>query len=311
MPDTKISDADLDEWADGAVAPLVNPDKLNIVQFEPPPPLAAYVTQLYYFRCEESEIRDMQPAALGHLVFRLRGNGKLRFADGHVDGMHAAMLFGPCSAAAEFRLSGPFHNFGLALSPLGFVALTGKPAYKYADRLIDAADIFGSEIDRLALKLQDGAAKKQMSPLQMVEAISDFLLPHARSVKEEHIRLIVAVSQWLSASLDPQIEDLLAALPDMSRSKITRQMRRYYGATPKPLMRKYRALRAASHLVDPDCTPKLRREIEALFFDQPHMIREIRHFTGRTPKALDGDDARILRMWLSKENYRNLDAYPG
>ena len=59
-------------------------------------------------------------------------------------------------------------------------------------------------------------------------------------------------------------------------------------------MRKYRALRAASVLVDANCTPDLRAKVESLFYDQPHMIREIRQFAGRTPGALDGDDAESL-----------------
>ncbi|MEE9434241.1 MAG: helix-turn-helix domain-containing protein [Sphingorhabdus sp.] len=296
---------------DGAADHFTDPEKLNIVQFAPPADLAPYVTQLYYFRCEERDIRDMQPAALGHIVFKLRGEGELHFADGRSAKIHPVILFGPASEAAEFRLKGPYHNFGLALSPLGFVALTGKAAHEYADRLIDAAEIFGSDIDRLALRLQDGARQGIMRPADMVRAISEFLLPRAKPVKPDHVAVILAVGNWLSSSLEPDVEDLLAELDDMSRSKVTRLMRHYFGAAPKPLMRKYRALRAASHLVDPETSRELRAQVESLFYDQPHMIREIRHFTGRTPKALDGDDAKILRMWLSKDNYRDLDAHPG
>ena len=82
-------------------------------------------------------------------------------------------------------------------------------------------------------------------------------------------------------------------------------------ASPKQLMRKYRALRAATVLCDPEAPPGLRTKVESLFYDQPHMIREIRHFTGRTPGALDSDDTKILRVWLSKDNFRQLEAYPG
>ena len=96
----------------------------------------------------------------------------------------------------------------------------------------------------------------------------------------------------------------------MSRSTAARLITRYFGSAPKPLMRKYRALRAASLLVDPACTPELRTKVESLFYDQPHMIREIRQFAGRTPGALDGDDAKILRLWLSKDNYRDIETFP-
>ena len=76
-------------------------------------------------------------------------------------------------------------------------------------------------------------------------------------------------------------------------------------------MRKYRALRAATLLCDPDATSEMRARVESLFYDQPHMIREIRQFAGRTPGTLDGDDTKILRIWLSKDNYRDIETFPG
>jgi AraC-like DNA-binding protein len=296
----------------GAVATFntTDPDKLTILQFVPPPALAPYVTQIYFFACEERFIRDFQPAALGHLVFFLRGGGELRFNDGHINPLHGVSLFGPCTAAAEFSLNGPFLDFGLALSPLGFVALTGKAASSYADRLVDAAEIFGSEITVLGKKLCEGYANGSMAHIDLVHEITDFLLPYARNIPASHIGLIQIVAAWISSEFDPDI-DLLYSKLNMSRSTATRLITRYFGSPPKPLMRKYRALRAASHLCDPACPAELRTKIEALFYDQPHMIREIRHFTGRTPGSLEGDDSKILRMWLSKDNYRDLEADPG
>jgi AraC-like DNA-binding protein len=144
----------------------------------------------------------------------------------------------------------------------------------------------------------------------MVEQTTAFLLPFLKPVPASHIELIQTVSRWISSEFDPDVEALFAKLTQ-SRSTATRIIRNYFGASPKQLMRKYRALRAATLLCDPDATPEMRTRVESLFYDQPHMIREIRHFTGRTPGALDSDDTRILRVWLSKDNFRQLEAYPG
>jgi AraC-like DNA-binding protein len=285
-------------------------DKLEILQFAPPADLAPFVTQIYFFRCDEDFVRDFQPAALGHLVFFLRGGGELRFQDGHVDPLGTASVFGPCMAAAEFALNGPFLDFGIALSPLGFVALTGQPASAYADRLVNATELFGDDITVLAARFREGFHTGEMRHGDLVREVSLFLLSRARAVPVSHVQMILTVSKWISSEFDPDVSALYASL-SMSRSTATRLIVKYFGTSPKQLMRKYRALRAASHLCDPGCSDALRAKIESLFYDQPHMIREIRHFTGRTPGALDGDDAKILRMWLSKDNYRDLDAYPG
>lgn len=289
---------------------LVRPTQIDVAQFVPPPLLQPYVTQIYHFRCSEPRIRDAQPAALGHLAFFVRGQGTLQFADGKVYDSTPASLFGPGMAHAEFDIAGPFEDFGLALSPLGFVALTGKAAYSYADRMVDAAELFGDGIAKLALRFQSMRAAGTISVREMVEEVSAFLQPFIRPVPPSHIALIRTVSDWISSEFDPDVESLFAKI-DKSRSTATRIIRTYFGASPKQLMRKYRALRAATVLVDPQADPALRARVESLFYDQPHMIREIRHFTGRTPGALDSDDTKILRIWLSKDNFRQLEAYPG
>jgi AraC-like DNA-binding protein len=288
----------------------IAPDKFEVVQFTPPAGLIPFVTQIYYFRSDELQIRDCQPAALGHLMFFLRGSGQVQFQNGESVSVSGAMQYGPGLGSAQFALGGPVHILGFALSPLGFGALTGKPASQFADRAVPAAELFGGEIDELADAFSAGFREGSLRIVEMIDKATAFLLARCRPVAPAHVAMIRAVINWLSSDLDPDVETLYEPL-DMSRSTAARLITRYFGSAPKPLMRKYRALRAASILVDPNCTPELRAKVESLFYDQPHMIREIRQFAGRTPGALDGDDSRILRMWLSKDNYRDIETFPG
>lgn len=306
----KADGAPVIETLPEAANDYTDPGKMDFVQFAPPAELAPYVTQIYFFRCEEAHIRDRQPAALGHLVLLLGGTGSLRFQDGHSDILQPASIFGPGLASAEFTFDGPLYDLGFALSPLGFVALTGKPANAYADRAVPASELLGPEIDLLVAKFARGHADGSMRMAQMIDEATAFLMSRVRPVRPGHVAMIRTVTGWLSSDLDPDVEQLYAQL-SISRSTAARLIARYFGSAPKPLMRKYRALRAASILCDPACTPELRNRVESSFYDQPHMIREIRQFAGRTPGALDGDDAKILRIWLSKDNYRDIDTYPG
>jgi AraC-like DNA-binding protein len=311
MQDSQLAAAQAADQADkGPERIFVSPDKIDIAHFTPSAALAPFVTQIYFFRCDEVQTRDRQPAAPGHLMLFLCGSGEVQFQSGKSISVAGAMQYGPGLASAEFVLDGPAHILGFALSPLGFGALTGKPANQFADRAVPAFDMFGSEIDRLAANFSAGHDNGSMRIADMVEQTTAFLLKQVRAVPPAHVAMIQAVINWLSSDLDPDVENLYPQL-GMSRSTAARLITRYFGSAPKPLMRKYRALRAASILVDPNCTPELRAKVESLFYDQPHMIREIRQFAGRTPGALDGDDARILRMWLSKDNYRDIETFPG
>lgn len=283
-------------------------DMMEVVNFVPPPALAPFVTQIYFFRCDQDRVRDLQPAALGHLVFLLRGTGTLQFQDGHVDAVTKAAVIGPGLGAAEFDIEGPLHDLGFALSPLGFVALTGRPANHYVDRAVPASTLFGPEIDALMDGFIAGHAAGTMRLSQMVDEVAAFLLSRLKKVPASHVHLVQTVIAWLSSDFDPDVEQLYAQI-DMSRSTTVRLITKYFGSAPKQLMRKYRALRAATIMVDPSASDQMRSEVESVFYDQPHMIREIRQFAGRTPGALDSNDAKVMRLWLSKDNYRDIESF--
>lgn len=288
----------------------LSPDSMKVTQFVPPAALAPFVTHVYFFRYEEKHLTDQLPAALGQLVFLLKGSANLQFQGGHSDPVTGATVIGPGLGAAQFTFDGPFYDLGFALSPLGFVALTGRPANQFADRAVPASELFGPEIDTLAQTITTGFADGTMRLSQIVDEVTRFLLMHLRPIPNSHIQMIQTVNGWISSDFDPDVDQLYTKL-DMSRSTAARLITKYFGCAPKPLMRKYRALRAATIMVDANATTEMRSQVESSFYDQPHMIREIRQFAGRTPGALDSNNAKVMRLWLSKENYRDIESFLG
>lgn len=300
-------DADRKDAPSASATPV---EKISVARFAPPPDLAPYIWQFYHFRCDETHVQGSQPAALGHLSFLIEGEGGLTFSDRHFDPIQPATIMGPGLEAAKFMFRGPFENFGLALTSLGFVALTGKSAADYADRVVAAETLIDPAVLELAERFRAGRRDGNLQPPEMVAQLSEFLRTAMRKVPDRHVRLIAMVTAWVWSDLNPDVGTLYKQLP-VSRSTASRLIAHYFGSSPKLLACKYRALRAAAVLVDPQATDAMRTWVESVFYDQPHMIREIRQFTGCTPGALDGHDARFLRLWLSKDNFRSANAYPG
>ncbi len=88
------------------------------------------------------------------------------------------------------------------------------------------------------------------------------------------------VDRWLGMNPVPPLDTLLADT-GFSRRHVERKCKALYGMSPKTLARKVRALRAAAAIAR---TADLRDDfLEYGFYDQPHMIREVKHFTGLTP----------------------------
>jgi AraC-like DNA-binding protein len=88
------------------------------------------------------------------------------------------------------------------------------------------------------------------------------------------------VDRWLMMRPIPLIGALLADTR-LSRRQVERNFKTLYGKSPKSLARRARARHAVNAIAaNPEAADDI---VEYGYYDQSHMIREIKHFTGKTP----------------------------
>lgn len=291
---------DIDDPSDS----LTSPALMSLEYIAPPQGLEGFVTTFYHFRCDECEIRDVQPAAVGHVIVFLAGKGSVRFASGRTDPSHRISLLTPCNAAASIDVEGPFHCVGAVLSPLGWASLTGLHAGEWSDRLLAARDILGGAIDPLGERIIEDY-REGADPAELCRRLGAFLLARLKPINTRHAALMQAVAGWLGSGFDPPLDNLFAASAYSPR-QTQRLVERYFGLPPRELRRKYRALRVVAVLGQPDVPVETIAALTDHFYDQSHMIREIRHFVGRTPKQLSGGEDTILSAATGIRNYREV-----
>lgn len=283
------------------------PQALFQLDYIPPTEaLTSFVTTFYHFRCDETQIRDVQPAAVGHVLVFLQGEGDMIFENGRRDHSAQVSLLTPCSRAAPIEVDGPFHCIGAALSPLGWAALTGLNAAGWSDRLVPASDILGPDIAALGAQMQADYCAGRRSGEVLCGDLARFLVPLLRPVNPRHAALIRRVADWLGSAITPPIDDLIEG-SGYSARQLQRLCERYFGLPPLRLVRKYRALRVVALLGQPDLPDEDVAALVDHFYDQSHMIREIRTFAGRTPGRLIGDDSSILNALLDVRNFREIN----
>ncbi|TKD52021.1 helix-turn-helix domain-containing protein [Sphingomonas baiyangensis] len=263
--------------------------------------VAPYVSTFYYYRCDDAVVEGVERADVGQIRFMLKGHGALRFPGGHVEPSCPVMVSGPGTGAASWRVEGPFHCFGMALRPVGWGALIGIPADERADHVTDGVAVFGQE----AAALYDALATCDGGVEAMVALAEPFIVRYARPLPIAHQQLCEAVRIWLANPLPQPVAALYASLA-ISPRQTERLVNRYFGAPPKLLERKFRALHAAAALLDGADAA----DIAGAFYDQSHMIREIRHFTGHTPGALATRIDPLLALTLQPQAFNEL-APPG
>jgi AraC-like DNA-binding protein len=262
--------------------------------FAPPEHLRAYLGALYIFTVTADHYADVTRADVPQLRFMIEGGGHYHFQDGTVMETPPVCLLGPTMGATRFALDRPAHVLGVSLLPAGWVALLGGDASVMADRLSDPVAQRGGEHSFLLQQLRGMTDVEEMAG-RVFEVLAE-QVALAPPLPPGVWHMLEAIDGWLMGEGSPRIE-ALAEATGLSTRQLARLCNRYYGAPPKLLARKYRALRCSARIA-------LDREDwqtlcdDGVFYDQSHLIREIKHFIGFTPHQLLTEPSAVAQLTL-------------
>lgn len=247
--------------------------------------LTPFISSFYRFAYEGGPKAELERADRAQFRFYLRGENEYRFADGNIDKGHPVTIVGPTSGHCSTYSPGNVTVFGWGITPAGWASLMGPDAQKWANRAFDARMIFGDPImDLHAALIQCNTLSDQVALAETAAA------EIYKNVDTAPFEFTSKVDHWLSSSYDPVIADLIFAT-GLSIRQLERNTRRFYGLPPKKLARKYRALRAAHILANEGALDG--SDMEFVFYDQSHLIREVKQFTGLTPSELKSGASQL------------------
>jgi AraC-like DNA-binding protein len=249
------------------------------MRYSPPPEhLGDRISSLYEMYKEGTLFDEIERADRPQLRIMLSGQGIYEFPGGAQDPAHMITLIGPTSGPVRSYGEGPVHVVGAGLLPPAWVTLLGGAAERWIDRALDARDLFGTRAEHLR---RDILAAPTIEDRFVV--LCAFVEEMTRATDPDQIAFTRMVDNWLIESIDPQVETLVAR-SGLSMRQLERQAKRYYGLPPKTLARKYRALRVAAALARGENLNETG--LTDSFYDQSHLIREVKRFAGLTPKQI-------------------------
>lgn len=263
---------------------------------QPAPELAPYVSAYYYVFFDYPLIEDFERADVGYLRLMFSGHGHYNYPGGHRDPDAPVMILGPATTTASYSITGPLDSFGCVLLPEFWGGIVDAGADAYANRARDGIPALGPEALTLFEKMKGLKDVEAMG--RMMDA---FLLPRIRKIPDDQRAVIGKIGDWLSCLPIPAPERLYDACEHSPR-QVMRLANRYFGAPPKMLARKFRALRTASRIIGTKGpVPDMLADEYA---DRAHMNREIKHFTGMTPRNLQVNSNPIMQVTLHPDNFR-------
>lgn len=253
----------------------------------------------YEFIADVPTFEDDERADFAQVRFLIKGEGVYTFADGHEAVAPKIQIVGPTTGPTHSSVKGPIHLFGVGVLPAGWAQLVDIDASLLVNRVIDATEMFGDAATDAYAAIC--AAESLDHRVRIGHHLAEGLAKRDAAASTEFTKL---VDSWLGSSPSPDVEDLVRAC-GVTRRQVERNCKRYYGAPPKVLARKYRALRAAIALA------KGESNAEALlaegFYDQSHLIREIKAFTGVTPKKFTEDLPTLAQLVMKRTEIEGLN----
>ncbi len=254
--------------------------------------LRDYVSVYYVVEFKEESFEDIERAALAQLRFSLHGGGTVHFARGKSYPMSGVSIVGPTSTAIRYVTNSPYRMFGMGLLPAGWGLLTDTPANTVRDSVVEADSI----IKGVSAYMPQLQAMSQSA--DMAKLADEVLTPLVADAKPELLAFTSIIDTWLASNTSPELDDL-RGMTGLSTRQLARKVNHFYGTPPKYLSRKYRALRAARILAENDEDD--HDYLYDAFYDQSHMIRELKLFTGTTPAKL-GSNFSLLAPLIDKRS---------
>lgn len=273
--------------------PAPNPPGLtDLTYFPPPTALRDRFGPAYLFTADHPVITDVTRADFPQLRFMLRGMGDYHFHDGKSARTPECCLLGATLGATKMIVDGPLQAFGVSILPLGWMGLGLEDADRLADGVADMVMLFGPESGEMLVRFRD-----LDNPEEAAEQLWAFLEARLKPVPPAVGAFVTLCDAWLAGESSPRVEALVEAT-GLSARQVARLANRLYGAPPKYLARKFRALRCAAELgLDHQGWMEM---VEDAFYDQSHFIREIKHFIGFTPHQLKTDPSPVARLTLQR-----------
>lgn len=254
----------------------------------PPAEAAALVHTFYIIETGGGHIEEAIPAYSAQLLIIVRGQIHFTFADGHTETSSTVFFNAPQMRSAASVLEGPVLQIGASITHASWQRLANLPADKVHDRLIPAAAVLTAEqiakLEHAAAECREG----RITPEELCTSLTAVIAAGPYTLRPDHEAVVAAILHWLASGFDPALSDLYASV-SVSPRQVQRICRRFFGVAPGQVLKRFRALRAAMLLAQPDADPELHDQLMATFFDQAHLIRDIRRYTGRTPTQYRGE----------------------
>ena len=250
--------------------------------YAPAPKLLPFLRRYYIFDAALPATFELEDFLLADNAFvRVLIEGDWAWwDDGRWVELRGPLLFGANSRAMKVRVRGPFSVASFAIRPSAWTSLFEAPANDFADRIVPLAEGWGdaasAALVRNIAETRDDAAYVAAMEMAVVEQLE--------RIGRNQVDPVLASFEAIARNDSTIRVEEAAQLLGLSPRQLERRCLAGFGLSPKSVLQRCRFLDMAAAIRGQSATDEA--ELAALrFFDQSHLNREFRRYTGMTPGA--------------------------
>ncbi len=250
-------------------------ESFNIIK--PSQTLTPYVKHYWILKISDAPVISERVVATGFmsLIFH---RGQRMFSSAEDDLQPRSFVCGLSTKYTDLSSSRQVDMIVVVFRPYGIRAFFDIPANEFGEKCVSISDIGDKSLpeleDRLFYQTDDKAC---------VSLIEQFLMKRLQSkVNYNYKRIVASVNEINNQSL-ANIKSL-AGVACLSPKQFTRVFSDNVGSNPKEYIRIIRFQRALFVLQNNTDISMTQLAYECGYYDQPHLIREFKSFSGYTPK---------------------------
>lgn len=255
------------------------------IYFQPHPALAEFVECIcimgHDFETSDflSPIYTFMPSHTRYLCFYLEDCVAVKKQKGHFETRSRSLIIGPQIAPVTMDLGKKHAQIIVILKPCGLYRLLGIPLREIVDCDFDARLVLGKEIDELIERLLNTSDNSERNTI-----IQEYLLTKLSTLQP--LLAIDSAMLQLVKSQGNLSMDFLAASSCLSTRQLERQSLKRIGLPPKFFARMIRFSEAYKFKERNPHISWTNIAYQFGYYDQMHLIRDFRNFTGITPSIM-------------------------
>ncbi|MEQ9424809.1 MAG: AraC family transcriptional regulator [Cyclobacteriaceae bacterium] len=244
-------------------------------------PLAQHIESIFHyeqFKPDHSKERVV-PTGHVHLIFELDGFVRHTY-DGEtlaVNGTHSKVwIAGMKTRHISISAHQNSEMFVVQFKPGGAYPFFHFPIENLNGKVVQTEELFGDELINLREQLLSGG-----SPESKFKLAEDWLLQRLDKSRAPSNELLQIISKLQSEPV-ANLNSIIEAYPN-TQQHLIRQFKKYVGLTPKVFQRIIRFNDLLKRIQNKETITWAQIAFECGYSDQPHFIKEFKHFSGFNP----------------------------